>query len=319
MPQWTWLVQFLLLGPFMLIIIGPVALTLVTAISQTGADGSSLLAPYTLMAFFTILLLIPLTPFAHRISYHIPTFFFLIFIATLAYSLLAFPFSAENRYKAYFQQTIDLESGENIVTLGGIEEYIRPIIATLPSASGQPIKCATRPARTGLQYCTYKGLAPKVVGDDKDDTTTISSTSALKNWIDFNISRTASHPTTLATFSLHAPETRACVLRFSTFIRDFTIHSPHASTDPRFPKVSEGKSYEIRLWRRDWTQPWQGDVEWSEADEKPIQGKAVCLWSDDNVEGVIPALDEVRRFAPVWSAVTKLGDGLVEGMRKFEV
>jgi hypothetical protein len=45
----------------------------------------------------------------------------------------------------------------------------------------------------------------------------------------------------------------------------------------------------------------------------------VCMWSDANVEGTIPALDEALRFVPAWVAVTKLSEGLVEGRRAFEV
>jgi hypothetical protein len=66
------------------------------------------------------------------------------------------------------------------------------------------------------------------------------------------------------------------------------------------------------------------DVEWLVGDgeqlgDEGMEGKVVCLWSDDNVEGVIPALDEIRRFAPDWSAVSKAQDGLVEGFKRFVV
>jgi hypothetical protein len=43
------------------------------------------------------------------------------------------------------------------------------------------------------------------------------------------------------------------------------------------------------------------------------------LWSDANESGVIPALDEIRRFLPVWTAVSKLDDGLVVGFKRFKV
>lgn len=54
-------------------------------------------------------------------------------------------------------------------------------------------------------------------------------------------------------------------------------------------------------------------------EQSKLEGDVVCLWSDQNERGVIPALDEVRRFMPVWSVVTKLGDGLVEGKKAFSV
>jgi hypothetical protein len=48
-----------------------------------------------------------------------------------------------------------------------------------------------------------------------------------------------------------------------------------------------------------------------------VEGKAMCVWSDANQEGTVPAFDEVKHFIPVWSAVTKNSDGLVEGYKHF--
>src|SRR5438046_1945624 len=115
MPSWTWFVQFLIVAPFTLIVFGQVGLLVVDGLSQTGVDGSSLTLPFILIALFSIILLLPLGPFAHRFTYHIPYFLFLVFVGTLIYNLVAFPFSASNRYKAYFIQTVDLESGQNEV------------------------------------------------------------------------------------------------------------------------------------------------------------------------------------------------------------
>ncbi|TGO46036.1 hypothetical protein BOTNAR_0618g00030 [Botryotinia narcissicola] len=169
LPIWTWLVQYLLVGPFILIVVGQVGLFLVAALHQTGTDGSPLLLPYLVVAVFSILLLLPVTPFIHRLTHHIPTFFFLVFIGTLIYNLVAFPFSPNNRYKAYFQQTVDLDTGINKVTLVGIEEYIREIIAYIPTAAGQTINCVENPRiRSGLSFCSYEGIAPKVVDNVVD-------------------------------------------------------------------------------------------------------------------------------------------------------
>lgn len=316
LPTWTWVIQFLLVGPFMIIIIGQAGLYLVAATSQTGPDGSSLLTPYLIMAFFTILLLLPVGPFAHRITYHVPTFLFLVFIGTLIYSLLAFPFSAENRYKAYFQQTVDLESGQNLVTIAGLGEYVRPIIATLPSAAGQAIECKTRTTRTGIKFCTFIGTSPRVVDNI---TPGVPPEKSYKDWISYNVTRAAGK--NKARFVLAGKNTRACVLRFNKPIKDFYVHG--SGLDDRYDRVPEVGSSEIRLWHREWSQPWTVDVEWEasqgEHAKEGMDGRVVCLWSDATVEGVIPALDEVRRYAPAWSAVSKLADGLVEGSKAFVV
>jgi hypothetical protein len=50
LPTWTWLLQFFLIGPFMLVILGQVGLLLCTATAQTGPDGSPLLLPYLIIA-----------------------------------------------------------------------------------------------------------------------------------------------------------------------------------------------------------------------------------------------------------------------------
>jgi hypothetical protein len=266
---------------------------------------------------FTVLLLLPLSPFAHRISYHIPTFLFLVFIGTLIYSLLAFPFSAENRYKAGFIQTVDLDSGINQVSVVGLEDFVRPIVASLPSAAGQDIKCEERLTRTGVVFCSFAGIPPKVVDNVPVG---VPPEKGYKDWLKFNVTRPKG--TNTAKFVINGTNTRACVLRFSSPIKDF--HVLGAGTDDRFSRVSEIGSAEIRLWHREWSTPWTVDVEWAvsqgkQAGDEGIQGKVVCLWSDDNTEGVIPALDEVRRYAPAWSAITKVADGLVEGGKDFIV
>jgi hypothetical protein len=318
LPSWTWLVQFLLVAPFLIIIIGQVALLVVEGIAQTGPDGSSLLLPYTLIAVFSIMLLLPLGPFVHRITYHIPSFLFLIFVGTLIYNLVAFPFSANNRYKAYFIQTVDLETGENQVALLGLEDYVRLIIASIPSAAGQNIDCTSREEiRSGVVQCSWEGIAPMVVPNVPSG---VPPEKGYAGWLSYNVSRTPGQNS--ARFVVSGQNTRACVLRFDSPIKDFNVLG--GSRDDRFDAVPEMGSDQIRLWHRDWDRAWTVDVEWPVGDgkqpgEEGMDGKVVCLWSDDNVEGVIPALDEIRRFAPAWSAVTKSQDGLVEGVKKFVV
>ena len=43
------------------------------------------------------------------------------------------------------------------------------------------------------------------------------------------------------------------------------------------------------------------------------------MWSDVNQHGVIPAYDEAMHYAPEWVAMTKAGDGLVEGWKEFTI
>ena len=89
--------------------------------------------------------------------------------------------------------------------------------------------------------------------------------------------------------------------------------------------MAEAGAKELRLWSRTWDRRWDVDVTWEDREEGKGEGdggfggKVVCLWSDANQPGSIPALDEVNKFKPVWVAVSKAADGLVEGERGFSV
>ncbi|KAI6712968.1 hypothetical protein JHW43_004527 [Diplocarpon mali] len=319
MPTWTWLLQFLLLGPFMISVVGQVGLLIVAALAQTGTDGSALLLPYLLISLFSILLILPVTPFIHRITAHVPSFLFLVFIATLAYNLVAFPFSSNNRFKAYFQQTLDLDSGNNKVTLAGVEEYVRAIITDIPSAAGQDISCSSEDnIRQGISYCSWTGIPPKVVGNERDG---VSSEKSYADWLSFKVSRTPG--LNKATFHISAVDSKGCILRFDDPFTAFNVHGA-AKGDGKWNDVPESGSDQIKLWHRDWNREWVVDVEWPVSEGKREgdegrSGRVVCFWSDHNELGTIPALDEVQRFMPSWAAVTKLMDGLVEGSKAFIV
>ena len=96
--------------------------------------------------------------------------------------------------------------------------------------------------------------------------------------------------------------------------------------------MPEGGSNEIRLWSRTWDRAWTVEVSWAgpgsdyEGDSEKIAkgngtmtGKVMCLWSDVNQVGLIPAFDEAMHYAPEWVAITKASDGLVEGYKTFKV
>jgi len=336
LPSWAWFLQFLILGPFIIILVGQTGLMLTDAIHQTGSDGSSLLLPYLLVFFFTVLLILPLTPFIHRVTHHIPVFLLVVFVATLIYNLVAFPFSANNRYKAFFLQTIDLETGENKVCYTGVEEYIRPIIAEMPSASGRDISCG--PARRPqLVSCCYDGSAvpPRLDDDLLDGEPPELSYSDL---VSINATRGDGNT---ARIEIDAKNTKACFLTFKKPVSGFTVEGS-SGWDDRFGQYPEGGVDLIELWRRDWSTPWVVNFEWKDVDhdetnsdddesrsplgdgelktrDSGMDGVVICLWSDVNTAGTISAFDEGLKFAPPWVALTKTGKGLVEGQKGFLV
>ncbi len=319
LPSSLWLLEFLFLAPFPIVILGQISLLLTSATFQTPNDGNNPLPIYVLTAILTTLLFAPLSPFLHRHTYHIPLFLFLVFAGTTIYNLTAFPFSPSNRLKPYFLQRVDLDTGINTVSLTsiGTGPYLHDAIFALPSAAGQTLSCTPSTLRNDLTECSWTGLPPRVVPNTHPD---VPPETGYKNWLTFTAVRSPTNNATGARFSISGRETRACKIVFDRPITDFSVEG--AGEDKRFAKTSEFGSRELRLWSRTWDRGWNVSVRWDAGEEGEgagMDGRVVCLWSDANERGRIPALDEVWRFAPAWVAVTKNQDGLVEGSKAFLV
>lgn len=342
LPKWTWFIQFLLLGPFMIILATQTGLMLTDATHQTGTDGSNPLLPYLVVALYSLLLILPLMPFMHRITHHLPVFLFVVFVATLIYNLVAFPFTSASRYKAFWQQTIDIESGTSTIKLAGLEEYIRLIASELPSAAGKTIKCRESTTRVGITECSYDGshMPPNVAKNIVDG---IPPERGYKKLVSINATLGAEPGQ--AKLKVDAKNTKSCYLRFTKPIKRFTVIGGNG-WDDRFGRVPDSGLHQILLWRRDWDKVWEVDIEWDAEAEantssapKPdnmvqgiagsdikelkarrvagLDGSVTCIWSDINKPGTIPALDEAIQYAPTWAVMTKLSAGLVEATKSF--
>ena len=313
LPTWTWLLQFIILAPIPVILVGQIGLLFMSGIYQTLADGNPALPVYLGAAVFSILVLAPLSPFLHRYTYHIPAFLFLIFLGTFIYNLLAFPFSTNSRLKLFFMQKVDLDTGINQVLLTGIgDPYLSDTISNLPSAAGQTPSCTSSKLRKGLTECAWNGLAPAVV---KSPHPGIPPFYTYTDWVTYHVFRAPN--STEARIKLWGRNTRACKIEFNRPISDFRVED--ASDDKRFQRAPEEGSKEIRLWSRTWEKEWNVKIKWEKSEESGygMDGRVVCLWSDENETGAIPALDELRHFAPNWVAISKVSDGLVEGSKAF--
>ncbi|KAL6705238.1 hypothetical protein ACN47E_007198 [Coniothyrium glycines] len=312
LPSWIWIIQFLVLAPIVTILVGQIALLLTSALYQTPSDGNSPLFIYVSFAVLSVLLLAPTGPFIHRFTYHIPVLLFLVCVGTVIYNLVAFPFSREHRLKIYFVQQVDCDNGTNTVTLNGLDGYINRVIADIPSAHGTGVVCeATQTAaRQGLEQCSWSGIQPKVV----PTLSTLRNTTQTSAWVEYSAHRVKGSNN--ATFHVLGQNTRSCRIVFDMPITGVAIDG--AVSDPRFDAVGQTGSREVRLWHRAWSQPWNVSVSWDAKEHSKLSGKVVCLWSDANA-GAIPAFDEVLHYLPVWAIPTKLGDGLVEGYKYFEL
>lgn len=214
----------------------------------------------------------------------------------------------------YFVQQVDLASGINSVSLTGVDGYVQRIVADLPSAQGEQINCSTPEAanRKELMTCTWPGLPAQVV----PRASRFSNKTDTDGWLDFSI--TTSNKTNEATISVAGLNTRACRIMVDSHHSGVTnVTVAGAVSDPRFKAVGETGSREIRLWHREWSQPWNVSVTWPKESSKP-SGRITCLWSDANA-GDIPAFDEVQHYLPVWAIPSKISDGLVEGFKHFQV
>ncbi|KAK0719871.1 hypothetical protein B0H67DRAFT_485469 [Lasiosphaeris hirsuta] len=335
LPSWVWFLQFLLLGPFIIILAGQTGLMLTDAVHQTGADGSKLLLPYLIVFAFTVLIILPLTPFIHRVTHHIPVFLLVVFVTTLIYNLAVFPFSANNRYNAYFLQSINLDTNENKVCYTGLEAYVRPIIAEIPSASGRDVSCGEPSLRSGLVTCCYDGssVPPKLSNDLPDGVPPEESYSGL---IAINSTRNDGNS---AQIEISATNTKSCFLLFKRPVSSIAVEGS-SPWDDRFGQFPEGGIDNIKLWHRKWDEPWIVNVEWKDTDNQAfispdaekkdgdgelkqrdsgLDGTVICNWSDANVAGTIPALEEALTFSPTWAGITKVAVGLVEGRKTFKV
>ncbi|KAG5984064.1 hypothetical protein E4U55_006199 [Claviceps digitariae] len=329
LPSWTWLIQLLLLGPLYVVLLGNLALVQTTSMAMTSADGSSLLVPIMGVAILSIVLLLPLTPFLHRVSHRIALFFLVVFIATLAYNLVAFPFSVTNRFKFFFQQVIDVDEGTNVVSLMGLEDFVRPVISSLPSAAGQQIECLGPTVRADLKTCRYN--APRLPPD-------VANGTKLEDVVSVEMSRNADGSS--ITVKVDGLNTRTCFLDVSSPFFGFHV-AGGAKRDVRFGSLPPNGLKHVQLWRRNWNGPWTVTLEMDGRGyiAGSVQGKSMepgeqgtvneelklrgvsaeeisvtarCAWSDANRARTIPALHEIQQYMPGWATVTKASVGLVE-------
>ena len=308
-----WLLSFIVVVPINVMLLGQLGFYLVEALHQTGQDGSSVFLVYLGIAIVTIFIFSPIVPLIHRLTWQVPIFLLLVLCGTIIYNLLAFPFSSQNQLKLYFQQQIDLDHGNNTVSLLGLPPFVENAISSIPSASGQNIDCVKVETR---QKCSWTGPMPQPAGLSPY----VYSRSPYKTLVNYNASIIgSSKSSTTARIAIGGKNTRACKLVLDYPISGFRVQG-QSLEDKRLPPVPEEGSKEIRLWSRTWNRTWTVDITWdSKQYGSSLTGQAVCLWSDVNQKGVIPAFDEVKHYVPTWVAITKAADGLVEGYKSFNI
>ncbi|KAK1237358.1 hypothetical protein MKX08_002983 [Trichoderma sp. CBMAI-0020] len=311
LPTWTWFIQLLLLAPVHVIIVGNLGLIQTSSMNMTGADGGGLLAPLMGIGIMTILLLLPLTPFMHRITRHVPLFLLVVFIATFIYNLVAFPFSTDYRYKLYFQEVIDVDAETDIASLSGLPEYVEAVVSSIPSAASQGYNCSEKSSRAGLTACKYavSSLSPHLV-DDTEPADLITVTSSLSS-----DGRTAN-------LQIDAVDSKMCILELSRPVYGFKL-AKGLPLDERFGSSPQNGMKSITLFRREWDGAWDVELQLTrdirETDPKAFDVTAKCAYSDMNNDKTIPVLRELYQYMPKWAVISKAAVGLVEVRKKFTV
>ncbi|KAF9002874.1 hypothetical protein BDQ17DRAFT_1399878 [Cyathus striatus] len=354
-----WILQFLLVVPIPVILMGHIANMLLDAMCQTLADGGSPGSVYAAAALLGLLLAIPLAPFSFKFHYGFMAFLALVCVCTTAYLWLVFPFSIGMPLKVFFQQRVELPSfsssslskdvaPEKVVTaLTGALFYLRMIVPRIPSSKGKKVDCFPEKMKLGLYTCEWESGALPSPGswNSSFDGESIINTSLLtpsNPWLESTISRTSSG----ARISLRGTNTRSCRI-YSSPERKITKYTVHGSAGMQdgYDVPSNGVD-NVRLWGREWGRGWVVDVE-SAGDnngEGEVEGKVACEWAeyesgsvdhgmvDDGFVsgaesgsgsggegGKIPALEEVLTFLPEWAVVSKSADGLVEVVSSFKL
>lgn len=241
------------------------------------------------------MLFLPLAPFIHKMHHTIAVAVLLLLVISVPYSLLASPFSESAPMKVYFQQTVDLDTGKHLVHIHGLPGFAaRDIIPDLPSARGQDVSCGVSEKRgSNLHDCTFPSYAPQVAAGAPD------------RWLTLNASRVSPGTGRLV---LHGVDTHACRLYFDHAISSFRLEGESQTLTTSVKQA--------RLWSRDWSPTFDAVVKWTGGGK--LKGRAACEWAEQ-VQGRVPALDEILAFSPSWVRVTKADDGLVEASISFEI
>lgn len=290
LPSSLWMLQFSLIGPSFVSIIASHWSALLGWVIQRSADGDEMLGAYMLVAFLSIVLVLPLTPFLHRGRHLLPIIMLVICTVTMTFNLITFPFSESTKYKIRFSQEVNLDSGNSTLQLAGAEDFIRPVLARVPSAMGHEIACSKD---LGFNVCSLDGshVMPDIGKAGGDD------------WLSCSSSRDED----IVRFTVDGKDTRKCGVDFSNPISSFKVDGGNG-------QVEEQEMDSITLYRRQWDTPWNVQVNTSTS--KEIGVKVWCEWGEMHR---LPFLEEAIHYLPEWVTLTSFGNELLRVTRTYRI
>ncbi|TCD67775.1 hypothetical protein EIP91_011961 [Steccherinum ochraceum] len=307
-----WIGQMVLLIPFPVILISQLQLLLTHSLRHSLADGNSPLPVYAGIAFFSTLIGLPITPFAHKLHCDLTRLMIIVFTISTLYALLAFPFTQEYPLKIFFQQKLFMELpspahpygqvSHATTLLTGPAGYVNnTIIPSLPNSLGKPLDChVDNTSRAGLLMCGWDStdLLPSPGGLR----TIMNHPNASKDlhpdavhsddWMTVHLSRRGTHNATIA---IAGHNTRACRIQFDDPISYYRVRTTDAGNDPLPPPMkkydfqpgyeitSEGVT-DLPLWSRTWGQEFIVDIGWNVSTTARsggmLKGTVGCAWAE---------------------------------------
>jgi len=304
-----WMLQYLVSIPFPVLLTFQTALFAMHSLDQTLGDGASAATVYGLALASSGLMVLPLAPFIHKIHGAVVIFVGVVFVTGALFNIFAFPFDSSAPLKVFFKQTVDLDNRTSSVILEGVSKYLRhPIIDEIPSSVNKAW-CTDQSIRPLLYSCHWTGPAPNVVGEK------YRASPDLSSLVKFTVKRDGS----TAVFRIEGRNTRNCRIYFDAPIFYASVRGSAAGLQRGYEMGPEGVTV-VKLWSRTWDREFVVDVGLGSSvlPSKKVSGRVACEWAE-NIDGRIPALEEVITFIPKWAVATKADDGLVEAYHSFEI
>lgn len=312
---------------------------------------------YEILALFSTLIFIPLTPFAHKLPQYLNALVAVVFVVLLAATWTASPFTQKWPFRVYFQQFVELSSASTALTvnrslahplrpfdvmrtettLTGLKGYVdRYVTPGIPSSWNSNVSCDPQGLRPDLMTCRWATDLLPVPTPNASLASSSHFTSV--QWLDVEVTRLNA---SRALIAVRGENTRGCRLYFDRPINFVYVHQRavrHPQPSPvekmrlqgGYDMSAEGVS-EVRLWSRTWGRQfvvevgWDADGEKSAREEAKFSGRAACEYAEyasglgGSESGRIPAFEEVKQFLPLWALPTKANDGLVEVFTTFVV
>lgn len=302
---------------------------------------------YALITLVALGLVLPLSPFMSKLqrSPVLSLFILLLFIFSILYSWITFPFSSSAPLRVLFQQRVEIDLGLDILHSGVNDTYSSQrmitslvghplylpnsaIISNLPSAKA--VDCKLHSTRSGLTLCEWdsgSGMHPAPGGWDNDKAV---------EYFDASVIRTGPSSARIA---VKGRNTRSCRVYFdSQPIFEYAVRSSDGVGEKGMQlgyEVGKEGAKELILFSRTWDKEFVVDVEWGSGGESSsLEGRIACEWAEyasGRVDhgsgsglgyyygGKIPAFEEVLRFLPEWAVSSKQDDGLVEVSAPFSI